>query len=101
MGLYASMLLIMLGAMNTFGFPAAQAPQLVQVLTNSLGVAVSLGGITFFFLFPTGRFTPRWTLALCVIFLVGTLPFVPSFIGVLLFPLVVVVQTFATRSEER
>jgi hypothetical protein len=84
MGLYASLLLIMLGAINIFGFPAAQAPQLVQLLTNSIDVLVSVGGITFFFLFPTGRFTPRWTLALCALFLVGTLPFVPSIIGLLL-----------------
>jgi len=94
MGLYASLLLIMLGAIGIFGFPAAQAPQLVQILTNSIGWVVSPGGIAFFFLFPTGRFTPRWTLALCALFEVGALPFVPSIVGVLLFPLVIVVQGY-------
>lgn len=94
MGLYSSLLLIMLGAIDIFGFPAAQAPQLVQLLTNSITWVVSPGGIAFFFLFPSGRFTPRWTLAPFALFLVGTLPFVPSIIGVLLFPLVVVVQVY-------
>jgi hypothetical protein len=53
-----------------------------------------VGGIVFFFLFPTGRFTPRWTLAPCALVLLGNLPFVPSIIGVLLFPLIVVVQGY-------
>ncbi|HLW03684.1 MAG TPA: hypothetical protein VKT82_33870 [Ktedonobacterales bacterium] len=93
-GLYASLLLIMLGAINIFGFTAVQAPQLVQILTNSIDTAVSLGGIVFFFIFPTGRFTPLWTLALCILFLLGTLPFVPPIVGVLLFSLVIVVQVY-------
>jgi len=94
MGLYTSLLLITLGAINIFGFPAAQAPQLVQFLTISITWVASLGGIAFFFLFPTGRFTPRWTLALFALCVLGNLPFMPSIIGVLLFPLVVVVQLY-------
>ena len=78
MGLLFSLTFVMLGAIDIFGFPAAQAPQLVQLLANITTIVLPPVGFVFFITFPTGRFTPRWTWAVFVLVVLITLPFVPS-----------------------
>ncbi len=87
MGLFVSLVLLMMGAIDIYGSPAAQAPQFVQLLTNITIIALGPVGGAFLFTFPTGRFTPRWTWAPFVLYLLSQLPFVPfvaSFLALLI-----------------
>jgi hypothetical protein len=96
MGLFFSLPLVILGATGIGGFPAAQAPQLVQRLTTVLS-SIVLGPalFAFGFTFPTGRFTPRWTWAAFVIVSVmNVLPPVPFVAILLTYPLSVGVQVY-------
>ena len=87
MGLIFSLMLLALGAVDSFGFPAAQAPQLVQFLTNSIGNVLLAPLAAFFFMtFPTGRFTPRWTWAVFLLIWLMLTPFVPSIVSLLTVP---------------
>ncbi|GAC1345342.1 MAG: hypothetical protein NVSMB27_07440 [Ktedonobacteraceae bacterium] len=94
MGLFASLLLVMFGAIGIFGFPAALAPPLVQLLTNVINAVVGPALVAFFIIFPTGRFTPRWTWGAFVLGVLSTLPFVPSVVSLLTIPLMVGVQVY-------
>lgn len=94
MGLLSSLVFVMLGAVNIFGFPVAQAPQLVQFLTTTITFVLTPAVITFLVTFPTGSFTPRWTLVVFVLALLGSLPFVPLVGNLLTFPLLVWVQIY-------
>ncbi len=93
-GLFVSLFLVILGASNIFGFSAAQMPQLLVFLDNGIGVLVSLALFLFTFTFPTGRFTPHWTLAPFALAVVLSLPFVPSLLSLLSIPLAVGVQVY-------
>ncbi len=93
-GLLASLALVMLGAIGIFAFPTAQTPRLVFFLDNGIDDMVPLALFIFIFTFPTGRFTPRWTLAPFALLVVGALPFVPSLVSLLLLPLAVGVQVY-------
>ena len=96
-GLTTSLTCIMLGAINIFGFPVAQTPQLVQLLTNFIANVLFLPvGYAFFLTFPTGRFTPRWTWAVFALALLVSLPFLPpsSLSTLLVIPLLVGVQIY-------
>jgi hypothetical protein len=95
MGLSFSLACVMLGSIGIFGFfGATQTPQLFQLLTISINIVLTLVGGYFFLTFPTGRFTPRWTWAVFVIFVLSALPFVPSPVSLLIYPLVVGVQVY-------
>ncbi len=61
MGLFVSLLLFLFGALGIGGFPAPQAPQMVQTVTMGLYLVLWPFLFAFLFTFPTGRFTPRWT----------------------------------------
>jgi hypothetical protein len=77
MGLFVSLLLVMFGAAGIFGFlGAAHTPRLVQLLTNITYIVLGTGAVVFLFTFPTGRFTPRWTWAAFVLYLLPSVPFV-------------------------
>jgi signal transduction histidine kinase len=94
-GLFFSLMCVMLGAIGVYGFhDSAQTPWLVQSLTNSTSSVLNLLGPFFLFTFPTGRFTPRWIWAAFVFFLLGNLPFVPFVGSLLTYPLAVGVQVY-------
>ncbi|MGH2502002.1 MAG: hypothetical protein ACRDID_05720, partial [Ktedonobacterales bacterium] len=93
-GLLTSLLLVMMGSMATFAFPVAQTPALLVTTDTLVSLAIGLGAAVFFFTFPTGRFTPRWTLPLCAIFFVVSSPFVPTILLTLTVPLLLVVQVY-------
>ena len=94
-GLIFSLSCVLLGAVGIFGFVAnTQTPQLVQFMTTlTIGVC-NVVGPAFFIIFPTGRFTPRWTWAALVIFFVTAFPFVPFVVSLLPYPLMVGVQVY-------
>src|SRR5712691_2509910 len=87
-GLLVSLLLVMFGSTGLLGFNLpAQTPSLFQLLTQVIGLGLMWPAmLVFFFPFPTGRFTPRWTWAAFVPFFVVTMlaslpvtaPFVPG-----------------------
>ena len=95
MGLFFSLPLVILGAIDIYGFPAAQAPQIVQLLTNITSIVLGPALFAFGFTFPTGRFTPRWTWAAFVLVsVVSVLPFVPFVASLLTLPLVLGMQVY-------
>lgn len=88
MGLLVSLLLVLFGSTGVLGFnlPTPTPPffqSLAQIIAYGLMWPAML---VFFFTFPTGRFTPRWTWAafapFFVVMMLGSLPatgpFVPS-----------------------
>ncbi|MGZ3647248.1 MAG: hypothetical protein ACXVCM_25735, partial [Ktedonobacteraceae bacterium] len=89
-GLFVSLLLVTFGSIGFLGFnlPAqSQAPPLFQTLAQIITYGLMWPAmLVFFFTFPTGRFTPRWTLAAFVPFFAVTMlsslsitaPFVPG-----------------------
>lgn len=94
MGLFVSLFLVIFAAINMFGFPTPQTPPFVLLLDNIINAVLPFVLFLFSFTFPTGRFTPRWTLVPFALLLVGTLPFVPAIVSVLLLPLPVGVQVY-------
>lgn len=95
MGLIFSLMFVILGAIDVFSFHSTQVPPLVQLLTNFIG-NVLLGPLAavFFVTFPTGRFTPRWTLVVCILILLLFSPLVSSGVSLLALPLIVGVQVY-------
>jgi hypothetical protein len=104
-GLSISLLLVIFGSIGLVGSNVTeQTPQLLQLLYNFfanfvLGPAVAL----FLFTFPTGRFTPRWSLVAfvlgCGAFVLSSLPvtssLIPSWLVIaLMFPLALLVQVY-------
>jgi hypothetical protein len=103
MGLFTSLLLIMWGATYLGGYiTTAQTPWLLQLLTNSIYTLIGPVLVVFVFTFPTGRFTPRWTLIVFVLVFVvfvlsslpATAPLVPGVAGVLSYTLGIGVQVY-------
>jgi signal transduction histidine kinase len=93
-----SLLCVTLGATGIYGFLNAQAPQFVQFLTNFTEIALipPLGAV-FLLTFPTGRFTPRWSWAVFVLFVVSTLPPVPLVASLPVYLLAIGVQIYRYR----
>lgn len=94
MGLSFSLTCVLLGTTGIYAFPVAQAPWLVQSLTNVTALILSPLGAFIFFTFPTGRFTPRWTVVPCVLFALTVLPNVPFVFSLLVYPFPVGVQVY-------
>src|SRR5258708_2286795 len=95
MGLFFSLICVIMGAIGIFGFSAsAQTPQFVQLVTTLATGVINFVGPVFFMIFPTGRFTPRWSWAVVALFWLGLLPFVPIIVGLLPLPLTVGVQIY-------
>jgi hypothetical protein len=88
MGLLVSLLLVMFASSGFLGFNLpAQTPPLFQYLAEIITYGLMWPAmLVFFFTFPTGRFTPRWTWGAFVPFFVVTMigsipvtePFVPN-----------------------
>ena len=105
MGLLASFLLVIVGSFGLVGTNVTeQTPQLLQLLYNFSGNFV-LGPavVLFLFTFPTGRFTPRWSLVAfvlgCGAFVLSSLPVTSSLIPsglviALMLPLAFIVQVY-------
>jgi hypothetical protein len=74
-GLLVSLLLVLFGSTGFLGFNLpAQTPPLFQLLAQVIGYGLTWPAmLVFFFTFPTGRFTPRWTWAAFVPFFVVTM----------------------------
>src|SRR6266576_3711712 len=74
-GLLVSILLVLFGSTGFLGFNLpTQTPPLFQVLAQIITYGLMWPAmLVFFFTFPTGRFTPRWTLAAFVPFFVVTM----------------------------
>ena len=74
-GLFVSLLLVMFGSIGFLGFNLpAQTPPLFQTLAQIIVYGLMWPAmLVFFFTFPTGRFTPRWTIAVFVPFFVVTM----------------------------
>ncbi len=74
-GLLVSLLLVLFGATGFLGFNLpAQTPPLFQLLAQVITYGLMWPAmLVFFFTFPTGRFTPRWTWAAFVPFFVVTM----------------------------
>jgi hypothetical protein len=104
-GLSVSLLLVIIGSIGLVGSNVTeQTPQLLRLLYNFfgnfvLGPAVAL----FLFTFPTGRFTPRWSLVAfvlgCGALVLSSLPVTSSLIPsalliALMFPLALIVQGY-------
>lgn len=104
MGLIVSLLLVMFGSIGFMGFNLpVQRPPLFQLLAQVICYGIMWPGIlVFFFTFPTGRFTPRWTWVAFVPFFVvtmlgslpATIPFVPGIALILTSLLPIVVQVY-------
>jgi hypothetical protein len=95
MGLFFSLICVIMGAIGIFGFSASpQTPQFVQLVTTLATGVINFVGPVFFMIFPTGRFTPRWSWAVVALFWLGLLPFVPIIVGLLPLPLTVGVQIY-------
>ena len=104
-GLSVSLLLVIFGSIGLVGTNGTeQTPQLLQLLYNFFGNFV-LGPavVLFLFTFPTGRFTPRWSLVAfvlgCGALVLSSLPVTSSLISsglviALMFPLVLIVQVY-------
>ncbi len=103
-GLLVSLLLVMFASSGFLGFnlPGSTPPLfplLAEIITYGLMWPATL---VFFFTFPTGRFTPRWTLVAFVPFFVVTMlgsipatePFVPGIALILTSFLPIGVQTY-------
>jgi hypothetical protein len=75
-GLLVSLLLVLFGATGFLGFNLpAHKPPLFQLLAQYMSLGLMWPAmLVFFFTFPTGRFTPRWT----------WVPFVPFFVVTML-----------------
>jgi hypothetical protein len=103
-GLLVSLLLIMFGATGFLGFNLpAQTPPFPQLLAQVITYGLMWPAmLVFFFTFPTGRFTPRWTWAAFVPFFVVTMlsslpvtaPLVPGVAVILTSLLPIGVQTY-------
>jgi hypothetical protein len=94
-GLLFSLFFVMVAAIGLFGFVAnAQTPQFVQLVTTITASVLNVVGLGYFIIFPTGRFTPRWTWAAFVFIVLSALPFVPIAVSILVYPLVVGVQVY-------
>ncbi len=74
-GLLVSLLLVLFGATGLLGYNLpAQTPPLFQLLAQVIAYVLTWPAmLVFFFTFPTGRFTPRWTWAAFVPFFVVTM----------------------------
>ncbi len=95
-GLFFSLVCIMMGAIGIYGFPGAtQTPPLFQLMTTITSFLLTPLGIAFFFTFPTVRFTPRWTWAVFVLVSVlNALPFIPSIVTNAMYPILFGVQIY-------
>jgi hypothetical protein len=104
MGLLTSFLLVLYGSIGLVGINASeQTPQLLLLLNNFFSYNM-LGPVAFLFvfLFPTGRFTPRWTLVAFVLMVVvsvlSSLPVTASLLSgagsALAYPLLVIAQVY-------
>ena len=88
MGLLVSLLLVLFASTGFLGFNLpTQTPPLFQLLAQVVTYGLMWPAMmVFFFTFPTGRFTPRWTWAAFVPFFVvtmlGSLPFTVSYVPV-------------------
>ena len=74
-GLLVSLLLVLFGSSGFLGFNLpSQTPPFFQVLTQVITYGLMWPAmLVFFFTFPTGRFTPRWTWIAFVPFFVVTM----------------------------
>jgi len=103
-GLLVSLLLVLFGSTGFLGFNLpAQTPPLFQALAQIITYGLMWPAMLFFFFtFPTGRFTPRWTWAAFVPFFVVTMlsslpvtvSLVPAVASILTTPLPIVVQVY-------
>jgi hypothetical protein len=103
-GLFVSLLLVTFGSIGFLGFNLpAQSPPLFQTLAQIIVYGLMWPAmLVFFFTFPTGRFTPRWTLVAFVPFFVVTMlsslpltsPLVPGVAVILTSLLPIGVQTY-------
>src|SRR6266699_4707978 len=104
MGLLVSLLLVLFGSSGFLGFNLpAQTPPLFQLLAQVITYGLMWPAmLVFFFTFPTGRFTPRWTWAAFVPFFAVTMlsslpvttPLVPAIALILTSLLPIVVQVY-------
>ncbi len=103
-GLLVSLLLVLFGSTGFLGFNLpAQSPPFSQFLALVITYGLMWpAALVFFFTFPTGRFTPRWTLAAFFPFfgvtmlssLAVTSPFVPGIAAILTSLLPIMVQIY-------
>ncbi len=103
-GLLVSLLLVLFGSSGFLGFNLpAQSPPLFQALAQIISYGLMWPAmLVFFFTFPTGRFTPRWTWAAFVPFFVVTMlsslpvtaPLVPAVAAILTSLLPIGVQIY-------
>ena len=103
-GLLVSLLFVLVGSTCFLGFNLpTQTPPLFQLLAEVIVYGLMWPAmLLFFFIFPTGRFTPRWTLAALVPFFVVTMlsslhvtaPFIPGVVVILITLVPIVVQVY-------
>lgn len=104
MALFVSLLFVVFGSTGLLSFNLpAQTPSLFLLLTQYIGLGLMWPAmLVFFFIFPTGHFTPRWTWAVFVPFFVVTMltsfpataPLVPGVVLFLATLLPIVVQIY-------
>jgi len=97
---------VLFGSTGFLGFNLpTQTPPLFQLLAQVINLGLMWPAmLVFFFTFPTGRFTPRWTWAAFVPFflvtmlasLPATAPFVPGVASFLTTLLPIVVQIYGS-----
>jgi hypothetical protein len=103
-GLLVSLLFVLVGSTCFLGFNLpTQTPPPFQLLAEVIVYGLMWPAmLLFFFIFPTGRFTPRWTLAAFVPFFVVTMlsslhvtsPFIPGVVVILITLVPIVVQVY-------
>jgi hypothetical protein len=103
-GLFVSLLLVTFGSVGFLGFNLpTQSPPLFQILALVITYELMWPAmIVFFFTFPTGRFTPRWTWAAFVPFFVvlmlasfpATSSYIPAAAAILTSLLPIAVQAY-------
>jgi hypothetical protein len=77
MGLFVSWLLVLSGATGLTYIPI-QSPILVQILYYLIQAVQWTALVAFFLTFPTGRFVPRWSWLLILLFSLCSLLFIPQ-----------------------
>jgi hypothetical protein len=73
MALFVSLMLLTLGAALTVPYPLLDLPLIWRLSAEVVSFVGAASMVLFFYLFPDGRFVPRWTRWLAVLWIVGVM----------------------------
>jgi hypothetical protein len=73
MALFVSLMLLTLGAALTVPYPLLDLPLMWRLCAEVVSFVGAASVVLFFYLFPDGRFVPRWTRWLALVWIVGVI----------------------------